>query len=656
MKKLRLILSLVIVFITAQLTAQELPQAINFQAIARDANGQALANTNIMIQLSVIDGTAEGPVVYREIRALQTNAYGGFNFQVGREPNIADGNFSEIDWANGRKFLKVDYDPTNSMSFNLTLGTIEFVSVPYAFVAGNVSYINLDGVEDGNILVYNAAAGRFEPQEANAGGIVVETDPTVPAWAKEDEKPTYDYSEILNTPEIPEMPENVSAFNNDAGYITSADIPAIPEVPENVSAFNNDAGYITSYTETQNLANVVAIGNSANAQIKNVTNPTDAQDAATKAYVDGRIAALNALIAQLESRLDSVANETSTSLSTPWVETSDEINYSYLTAICGGNVVYSGLSTVIACGVCWSTNPDPTVEDSHTSDGNGLGSFTSIMNGLSPNTTYYVRAYATNSMGTSYGAQKTFTTLEQAVAGGINAKYSISSSTQVYFSMGNLQYQASTNTWRFAENQWDYVGNDNSNISSSYSGWIDLLGWGTGNNPTNNVTINSYYGTYNEWGNNPISNGGNTANQWRTLTQSEWSYLLFTRATTSGIRYAKANVNGVNGLIILPDVWSTSNYTLSNTNTTNSAYTSNTITLVDWINKLEANGAVFLPTAGSRDGTSVDSVGSDGYYWSSSPNGSSNAYRLGFYSSNLGMEYYDRYYGRSVRLIQVANN
>lgn len=630
MNKLRLILSLVIVFITAQLTAQELPQAINFQAIARDANGQALANTNIMIQLSVIDGTAEGPVVYREIRALQTNAYGGFNFQVGREPNIADGNFSEIDWANGRKFLKVDYDPTNSMSFNLTLGTIEFVSVPYAFVAGNVSYINLDGVEDGNILVYNAAAGRFEPQEANAGGIVVETDPTVPTWAKEDEKPTYDYSEILNTPTIPTVPENVSVFNNDAGYITQ---------------------------EMQGLSNVVAINNSANAQIKNVTNPTDAQDAATKAYVDGRIAALNALIAQLESRLDSVANETSTSLSTPWVETSDEINYSYLTAICGGNVVYSGLSTVTARGVCWSTNPNPTVEDSHTSDGNGLGSFTSVMNGLSPNTTYYVRAYATNSIGTGYGAQKTFTTLEQAVAGGVNAKYSISSSTQVYFSMGNLQYQASTNTWRFAESQWDYVGNDNTNISSSYSGWIDLFGWGTGNNPTNSITINSYYGTYSEWGNNPISNGGSTANQWRTLTQSEWNYLLFTRTTTSGIRYAKAKVNDVNGIIILPDVWNTSYYTLSNTNTTSSAYTSNTITLVDWMNKLEAHGAVFLPAAGSRDGISVDNVGTVSRYWSSSPNGSDGAYYLYFDGGNLSMSYDSgRYDGRSVRLIQIANN
>lgn len=60
--------------------------------------------------------------------------------------------------------------------------------------------------------------------------------------------------------------------------------------------------------------------------------------------------------------------------------------------------------------------------------------------------------------------------------GAIRAEFSVSDSTKVYFSQGNLQYQASTNTWRFAEHQWDYVGNDNENISEKYAGWIDLFG------------------------------------------------------------------------------------------------------------------------------------------------------------------------------------
>ena len=57
--------------------------------------------------------------------------------------------------------------------------------------------------------------------------------------------------------------------------------------------------------------------------------------------------------------------------------------------------------------------------------------------------------------------------------------FSISPTQQVRFAPGNLQYQASTNTWRFAEHQWDVIGSDNSDISSTYSGWIDLFGWGT---------------------------------------------------------------------------------------------------------------------------------------------------------------------------------
>ena len=78
---------------------------------------------------------------------------------------------------------------------------------------------------------------------------------------------------------------------------------------------------------------------------------------------------------------------------------------------CGGEVVENGGSDVIARGVCWSTEHNPTVADAHSSDGTGLGTFTSNLTNLSPNTTYYVRAYATNSAGTSYGMEVSFTTL-----------------------------------------------------------------------------------------------------------------------------------------------------------------------------------------------------------------------------------------------------
>ena len=95
----------------------------------------------------------------------------------------------------------------------------------------------------------------------------------------------------------------------------------------------------------------------------------------------------------------------------PSVTTKDIINITLTTATCGGNVTSDGDATVTERGVCWSTNPNPTIEDNKTNDGSGLGIYTSNIINLVSNTQYYVRAYATNSKGTSYGDEKSFVTL-----------------------------------------------------------------------------------------------------------------------------------------------------------------------------------------------------------------------------------------------------
>ena len=202
-------------------------------------------------------------------------------------------------------------------------------------------------------------------------------------------------------------------------------------------------------------------------------------------------------------------------------------------------------------------------------------------------------------------------------------------------------------------------------------GW-GTSGWNSGNTyyqpwDSNNSNGSLYGppGEYNltgsyanaDWGvYNPISNGGNTANQWRTLTQPEWNYVFNTRTTTSGIRYAKANVNNVNGVILLPDEWNTSTYSLNSTNTYNASFSSNTLTASQW-STLEQAGAAFLPAAGYRYGTSVNAVGSYGIYWSASYRYSDYAYYVYFYDSYLSTsDYYYRCHGRSVRLVRVAEN
>lgn len=95
---------------------------------------------------------------------------------------------------------------------------------------------------------------------------------------------------------------------------------------------------------------------------------------------------------------------------TPVVTTSTVTEITNISATCGGNVTISGGEAVTARGVCWSTSENPTTDDSKTSDGTGTGQFSSSLTGLSANTTYYIRSYATNSKGTAYGTQVTFTT------------------------------------------------------------------------------------------------------------------------------------------------------------------------------------------------------------------------------------------------------
>ena len=306
--------------------------------------------------------------------------------------------------------------------------------------------------------------------------------------------------------------------------------------------------------------------------------------------------------------------------------------------------------------------------------------------------TYYVWYYAKGDA-THSDSEIAATAIEVKVGnfGLLAGKFSVSSTQQVQFSQGNLQatYDGTKWTWAFAANQWDFIGDNtttatgNGNTSINGDGTVsaanvtvDLFGWvgasnttwGTGaakygiSNNNNNPSTNGDYGTgtsdalKSDWGNTMDADWSNKTGEsttgWRTLTKDEWAYLFNTRTTTSGIRYAKATVNGKAGVILLPDDWSTSYYGLSTT----ADYTANDITLADWTDKLEAHGAVFLPAAGYRDVTTVNNVGTLGLYWSSSPHtNASKAYCAYFSSSSLMPTYsFIRYYGFSVRLVRDA--
>jgi uncharacterized protein (TIGR02145 family) len=109
---------------------------------------------------------------------------------------------------------------------------------------------------------------------------------------------------------------------------------------------------------------------------------------------------------------EQISFTTTTAITVPTVTTASISNITQTTASGGGNVTSDGGATVNALGVCWNTTGNPTIANSKTTNGTGSGTFMSNITGLTANTTYYVRAYATNSQGTAYGEQKSFTTSE----------------------------------------------------------------------------------------------------------------------------------------------------------------------------------------------------------------------------------------------------
>ena len=297
--------------------------------------------------------------------------------------------------------------------------------------------------------------------------------------------------------------------------------------------------------------------------------------------------------------------------------------------------------------------------------------FELTIDGLSPETKYYFCAWVfLNNTQYEFGSIKDFKTEAYNSSNpNYNATFSVSDSKQVTFSKGNLQYTQSTNTWSFASAQWEVIGTDNvtggSLYSDPYYGYekegnaladkIDLFGWST--SATNfgvstSLDNNDYSGSFVDWGTNKI--GNDAPNTWRTLTYEEWFYLRYSRTNANDL-VGVARVNGVNGLIFLPDNWICplgvtfksgfhDNYGVDYY----AAY--QTFTADQW-SKLETAGAVFLPAAGCRGRFNVYDVQNHGYYWSATEYDGLYAYHYHFYSVEAGVLYIDRVCGWSVRLV-----
>ncbi|MDA3912026.1 MAG: FISUMP domain-containing protein [Bacteroidales bacterium] len=167
------------VLITASVFAQS-PEKMSYQAVIRNSSDALVTNMQIGMQISILQGSADGTAVYTETQTPTTNANGLVSIEIG-----GGAGFNSIDWANGPCFIKTETDPTGGETYTIT-GISQLLSVPYALHTKTAESIS---------------------------GEITETDPIFTAWDK-------NYDDLTNTPAIPTVPTDVGDFNNDVGYLT----------------------------------------------------------------------------------------------------------------------------------------------------------------------------------------------------------------------------------------------------------------------------------------------------------------------------------------------------------------------------------------------------------------------------------------------------
>jgi uncharacterized protein (TIGR02145 family) len=223
----------------------QVPQKMSYQAVVRDAGNHLVTGSAVGVQISILQGSPDGDLVYSETQTPVTNANGLVSIEIGGGEG-----FDAIDWTAGPYFVQTGIDPTGGNNYTI-LGTSQLLSVPYALHAQRAESLS---------------------------GTVTETDPLYAASQALYITET-DIANLSNLSGINTGDQDLSAL---VSQTVLADSIALvrSEIP--------DTGvFLTS--ETQGLTDVIALNSSANGQIKDVTDPTDPQDAATKNYTDQKI-------------------------------------------------------------------------------------------------------------------------------------------------------------------------------------------------------------------------------------------------------------------------------------------------------------------------------------------------------------------------------
>ena len=205
--------------------------------------------------------------------------------------------------------------------------------------------------------------------------------------------------------------------------------------------------------------------------------------------------------------------------------------------------------------------------------------------------------------------------------------FSVGENRTVCFSHGNLQYNKTTGSWRFAEKQYDYVGYDIDEKAAA-AGWMDLFEWDT------------------------VAGGVDMEDgvKWRLLTKDEWEY-LFREREDANLKYGAATVDGRAGLVVLPDRWEGDTIVPGCGGNAGYDYGQNRYTAKQWAS-MESNGAVFLPAVGNRFEDMYYDACMAGYYWLATRHDEGQAWYMYFYGDGEDVNKCQISFGQSVRLVR----
>ena len=410
-----------------------------------------------------------------------------------------------------------------------------------------------------------------------------------------------------------------TAYGNEVSFTTAAELPTVTtasitnittttatgggNVTNNGGALVTERGVCWGTTPTPTISNSHTSNGSGNGSFtSNLTGLSPATNYYVRAYATNTAGTTYGNQVQFTSGAGSM----------PTVTTATITDITATTATGGGLVTAQGTTGVTARGVCWSTSTNPTIAGSHTTNGSGTGSFTSSLAGLSPTTTYYVRAYATNTAGTAYGNLVNFTTLRACgtpiTINHITGEVAPVTKTVTYGTVTNIPGETSK-CWITSNLGADHQATAKSDATEASAGWYWQFNRKQGykhdgSTRTPNTTWISSISENSDWtgANDPCNLLLGTG--WRIPTRTEWSVVD-----------GSGNWTDWNG------PW-------------NSGL------------KLHAAGGLYY-----SDG-SLDNRGSIGNAWGSTQYNVTNGWRLNFGSGGSGMSYDSKAYGFSLRCIR----